>query len=242
MDFPKTNLHIHSNFTDGKDSIKQIVKKSIKKGLEIIAITDHFTNSWKGDVIHTLDSKEKIYLYLEEISECQLYLEEQNHPLKLYKGIEIDLESSKDHIIKLINPKDYDIILFEYLETVASIAFIKPIINSWKKSLKNDDTLPFLGLAHFDPSHFTGEYLESIIDFLKEFNIYFEFNSRYPVYYSRKYKEFFNQLKENNIQVAIGCDSHTSRRLDDIEEPLEMIELYGLKENLNSFLVHLKRK
>lgn len=239
MDFPKTNLHIHSIFTDGKDSIKQIVKKSIKKGLEIIAITDHFTNSWKADVIPTLDNKEKIDLYLEEISECQLYIEKKNHNLKLYKGIEIDLESSKEHINKLINPKDYDIILFEYLETVGSIAFIKPIINSWKKSLENDETLPILGLAHFDPSNFTGEYLESIIDFLKEFNIYFEFNSRYPVYYSRKYIEFFNKLKNFNIPVAIGCDSHNSRRLDDIEELLEVVKSYDLEENLNSLITNL---
>jgi len=240
MSFPKTNLHIHSNYTDGKDSIKQIVKKSLKEGLEIIAITDHFTNSWKAGVIPTLDSKQKIDLYLEELSNCQSYLKEQNISLKLYKGIEIDLESSGDHIKTLIQPEQYDIILFEYLETLGSIAFIKPIIESWKKSLKSSDSFPILGLAHFDPSNFTDMHLEAIIDFLEEYNIYFEFNSRYPAYYSRRNQPFFKKLKELNIPVAIGCDTHTSRRLVDIEEPLEMIEFYGLKQNFQKLLKKLK--
>jgi len=135
MDSPKINLHIHSNFTDGNDSIKQIVKKSLKRGLEIIAITDHFTNSWKASVIPTLNTAEKIDVYLQDISDCQAYLKKQNRSLKLYKGIEIDLESSEDYIKKLIQPEKYDIILFEYLDTVGSIAFIKPIIKKKKKSM-----------------------------------------------------------------------------------------------------------
>ena len=242
MSFPKTNLHIHSNFTDGKDSIKEIVKKSVKQGLEFIAITDHFTNSWKGGVIPTLDCKLKIDMYLDELSNCQTYLTEQKSNLKLYKGIEIDLESSEDHIKKLIQPEKYDIILFEYLETLSSIAFIKPIIESWKKSLKSSDSFPILGLAHFDPSYFTDTYLESIIEFLKEYNIYFEFNSRYPAFYSRRNQPFFKKLKELNIPVAIGCDTHNARRLVDVEEPLEMIEFYGLNENYDSHLKILKKK
>jgi len=41
----KADLHIHSTFSDGSDTIKQIIDIARKKGLEAIAITDHDTLS-----------------------------------------------------------------------------------------------------------------------------------------------------------------------------------------------------
>ena len=60
MTFPKINLHIHSIYSDGNNSIREIVDKAIKLGLDYICITDHFTNSWKANVIPNLDTKDKI--------------------------------------------------------------------------------------------------------------------------------------------------------------------------------------
>jgi predicted metal-dependent phosphoesterase TrpH len=37
----KADLHIHSNFSDGQNSPQEIVDEAIKRGLAIIAITDH---------------------------------------------------------------------------------------------------------------------------------------------------------------------------------------------------------
>lgn len=67
--------------------------------------------------------------------------------------------------------------------------------------------------------------------FLKEYNIYFEFNSSYPSFYSPKYKRFFDKLREYEIPVAIGCDSHNIKSLDNYGEPLEMIKYYNLERN-----------
>jgi hypothetical protein len=39
----------------------------------------------------------------------------------------------------------------------------------------------------------------------------------------------------------MGSDSHDLTRLNDIEEPLEMIQYYELKSNLNLFLEMLKK-
>ena len=101
MQFPKLNLHIHSDYSDGKQSIRQIVEKSLKLDLDYIAITDHFTNSWKAWV-STLKNKELITKYLEELSICQDYLKSQNKLLTLLKGIEIDLASTEQFIKKNI--------------------------------------------------------------------------------------------------------------------------------------------
>lgn len=237
----KINLHIHSNFSDGKSTIKQIVKKSIEYKLDYIAITDHFTNSWKSGIIPTLNSEEKINRYLKEISQCQNYLARNNEKLRLFKGIEIDITSSAKYIIRYIKPYEFDLVLFEYLEDPEGIAFIRNLVDNWKKNLSSHD-IPIFGLGHFDPSHFIYGALDILMKFMKEFEIYFEFNSSYSEYYSRKNEIFFSKIKENNIMVGIGCDSHNLSNLVDIEEPIEMIRFYNLEDNYKSLINVLESK
>ncbi|MFX1314019.1 MAG: PHP domain-containing protein [Promethearchaeota archaeon] len=242
MDFPRLNLHIHSKYSDGRNSIKQIVRKSIEYKLKYIAMTDHFTNSWKAGIIPTLDSKEKIINYISEIKHCQNYLKREGIDLKVFTGIEIDISSSKSYILNLINPYEFDIILFEYLESPEGIAFIKTLLKSWKKKYLKNKSFPILGLAHFDPSLFIYGYYDVLIPFLKEFNIYYEFNSSYSQYYAYKFQDFFYKLKENNILVAIGCDSHNSADLMNIEEPFNKIRDYKLEKNLGILIENLESR
>ncbi|MFX1394157.1 MAG: PHP domain-containing protein [Promethearchaeota archaeon] len=241
MEFPKLNLHCHSIFSDGRNSIREIVMKSLKKGLDYLAITDHFSDSWKSDVIPTLNTKEKIQEYIAQISDCQKFLKKTSKKLKLYKGIELDLGSSFNFIKRLIRPNDFDLILFEYLETSEGLAFIRTLIEYWKKSTPYNN-LPLLGLAHFDPSNFIYQGLDQLILFLKNYDIYYEFNSSYYEYFSRRNELFFKKLKEHQICVAIGSDAHDSRGLDEIKEPFEMIKAYNLEKNLKLLLNNLKNR
>lgn len=39
----EADLHLHSNYSDGKYSIEQVIEKAVSKGLKIISITDHDT-------------------------------------------------------------------------------------------------------------------------------------------------------------------------------------------------------
>lgn len=41
----KWDLHIHSNASDGKQTPQQIVDEAVKKGISVIALTDHHTVS-----------------------------------------------------------------------------------------------------------------------------------------------------------------------------------------------------
>ena len=239
MSFPRINLHIHSSFSDGKHTIEQIIKKSLKLKLDYIAITDHFTDSWKSWV-STLKDNIKISEYLDKITHCQNYLKNNNEKLSLLKGIEIDLSSSEGFIKKYIEPKKFNIILFEYLENFEAVGFLRNIIQFWKRYLNPLNEFPILGLAHFDPSYFIHGNFDILINFLKENNIYFEFNSSYSRYYSLQNKLFFEKLKESDIPVAIGCDTHNINNLDNIDEPLEMIKYYNLENNLQILINRLK--
>ena len=241
MSFPEMNLHIHSTFSDGKDSIRKIVKSALKLNLDYIAITDHFTNSWK-DWVSKLKNIDEITEYLGEITECQNHIRDCGKKLTVFKGLEVDLGSSAHFIKKNIQASKFDLILFEYLQDVATIAFVKNIINFWKRTIRNVGELPIIGLAHFDPFYFIHDNLDILISFLKNYSIYFEFNPSYPTYYSRQNEIFFAKLRDHNIPVAIGCDSHSISSLKNIEEPLEMIKYYNLDNNLRYLIKILENK
>ncbi|MFX1296792.1 MAG: hypothetical protein ACFFD2_18290, partial [Promethearchaeota archaeon] len=123
-----------------------------------------------------------------------------------------------------------------------TVAFLKNIIKFWEKSRPNLRNPPILGLAHFDPSYFIHGNLDPLMFFLKEFEIYFEFNSSYPSFYSRKNELFFEKLIQYHIPVAIGCDTHGPSNLNDIEEPFEMIKYYNLEKNLEILMKNLKSR
>ena len=46
----KADLHIHSTVSDGSDTISQIVEKAVKRGLDVIAVTDHDTLAHTGQI------------------------------------------------------------------------------------------------------------------------------------------------------------------------------------------------
>ena len=242
MELPKLNLHIHSKFSDGRNTISQIVSAALDKGLDYICITDHFTNSWKADIIPNLNSLAKIEMYLDEIDQFQKYLLDEERQMALFKGIEIDLSSTEKFIVNNILPTRFDILLFEYLESIEGIFFIKKIINYWKGNTKNSTDFPLIGLAHFDPSFFVINGMNILIDFLTEYQIFFEFNSSYPQFYSQKYRSFFDQLKERNVLVSIGCDSHHISTLKDMEEAYDRVKFYELKSNLIDLIQILDKK
>lgn len=241
MLLPRSNLHIHSNFSDGKNSIKQIIERALKLDLDYIAITDHFTDTWK-EWVSKLKDENIITEYLEEIKQCQNHIKNTGKKLVVLKGIEIDLGCSEQYIKKNIQPHNFDLILFEYLQNVDGIAFIKNIVNYWKRVFNNIQNYPILGLAHFDPSFFIHGTLDVLILFLKKYHIYFEFNPSYPEYYSPKNERFFEKLRDHEIPVAIGCDSHSLSTLDNVKEPLEMIDYFNLEKNLQILIKKLENK
>jgi DNA polymerase (family 10) len=81
----KGDLHVHSNWTDGRHSIAEAAAEAKKRGYEYIAITDHtkglgVTNGMTGERV------------LEQIKEIDS-LNKKLRGLKVLKGIEVDIRS-----------------------------------------------------------------------------------------------------------------------------------------------------
>lgn len=79
----KGNLHIHSNYTDGKASIETIAKQAQKLGYEYILITDHSQAVRYANGL----TAERLLTQLEEISNLNKKLK----GIKILTGIEVDI-------------------------------------------------------------------------------------------------------------------------------------------------------
>ena len=79
----KGDLHTHTNATDGRNSLTEMVEAASKRGFEYLAITDH---SRRLAMAHGLDPK-RLFEQLEEIDR----LNETLSSLTILKGIEVDI-------------------------------------------------------------------------------------------------------------------------------------------------------
>ncbi|MBN1802978.1 MAG: PHP domain-containing protein [Candidatus Lokiarchaeota archaeon] len=231
----KSNFHIHSNFSDGKNSVMEIIRAALILRMDYIAITDHFSNSWKSNIIQTLNSKDSIIEYIDTLNLCQEYLTNLNSNLVLLKGIEVDLYSTDDFIEKNLSPENFDIVLFEYLESKEEITFLENIIDFWR-NMEGLNQLPLLGIAHFDPSVFFKDDHDVLIEFLESYGLFYEFNESYSKFFSSKYDDFFEKIRNKRIPISIGCDSHDIRNLYSVEKVIDAIENYDLIKNYDKFL------
>lgn len=78
------DLHMHSNYSDGTDTIENLVKSAIEKGLTTISITDHMPlpfNPWYSVSMDELQS------YRDEIDRMQTLYGDK---LTILKGLEIE--------------------------------------------------------------------------------------------------------------------------------------------------------
>lgn len=97
----KCDLHIHSQFSDGKLSVAEIIDLYGQRGFGAIAITDHLCerNGVVGKVSHGLNyslSKEKFPLYIETLRREKERAWEQ-YQMLLIPGYEITKNSFANH-------------------------------------------------------------------------------------------------------------------------------------------------
>ena len=53
----KADLHIHTNYSDGRDNVRKILAAAITKNLDVIAITDHNTMQGSLEAINIVEEE-----------------------------------------------------------------------------------------------------------------------------------------------------------------------------------------
>lgn len=217
----KVDYHLHSTWTDGKNTVEEIVNKATENNLDSIAITDHirkdsgyFDDSY-NEIIE-LRKKSSINIY----SGFEAKIEDFHGNVDVLDSVteKADIAIASVHRFpigqKLFAAKNFSKEISQEIELELSLAAIKK---------QQFNVLGHAGgmsiIAHQD---FPVEFFEEIIIECKKNGIAFDFSGRYH----RNHVEVIGALlKKHNPHVSIGTDSHSinkmfvwNERLKDIIE------------------------
>lgn len=199
----KGDLHVHSDWSDGNNSIQEMAKEAKKRGYRYIAICDHTT---AVGITGGLDEKRLV-------KQIDL-IEKINKNLKNFtvlSGIEVDIKSNgkldlPDEILK-----ELDLVVaavhtkFSQTEEEMTQRIIKAIENPVVDIIAHP-TGRLIGKR--EPYHVD---LDKIIDCCKANNKFLELNA-YP---ERLDLNDINcrKAKEKGVKIAISTDAHNTRHL-----------------------------
>ena len=226
--YKKGDFHIHTTFSDGSFTPKEIIKKAKIKGLDIIAITDH--NSVDG--VHEA-------------------IEEGNKEgIKVIPGVEISsrVNNIRVHVLGYFKEGDYDerlIIALNYIRTHNNNKFDKFIKDNFNISFRRDHICVekaitlikyFNGvaiLAH--PVLISRKYFSNII------NLGFHgLEAKYCKNTQEDTEFFINFAKTHGMIYTAGSDYHRTTELYRAHGNLGDVYLNG--EEIKIFLNFLYKK
>ena len=213
------DLHIHTTYSDGNPSIKDAIQAARAKNLTYLAITDHFTTTWKKFIIKTI-SFNNFEHYIAEIKK-----ERELAGFNCLIGIEIDIGSNWNNIIQ-IPFNQFEILLFEYVDSIITLEKLGSLIQEL-------EIKPITALAH--NSYFKMANLEKFASLLVDNNIYFELNSRYITQKDESLIQKIKILKDYGVKFTLGSDAHSLRRIGDITASLSILERIHGFENVIRF-------
>lgn len=205
--------HVHTNFSkDGKDSMEEVIKRSIEKGVRYLTFTDHL--EYKEEKF-SMDCKK----YINKIDE---YKEKYKRYIELLVGVEIGFQNhAKEKFDNIIKATPFDFVLCS-THAVNQISISKPEY--------------FKGYSKKEAYE---KYLKSIVDTTKNFNNFDSYGHldciiRYSHYEDNKlvysdYKELIDEVLINIVTSGKGIELNTSGHrygLDCIHPNVDIVKRY----------------
>jgi DNA polymerase (family 10) len=223
----KAIIHSHSNWSDGSNTIEQLVNGAIKKGFEYLVISDHSKSAFYAGGLYP----DKIIKQHELIDE----LNEKYKPFKIFKSIESDILND--------GSLDYD-------DNV--LASFDLVITSVHSNLKMNEEKAMMRLmnAIANPhttilGHMTGRLLlsrkgypvdyETIIDACAKHNVVIEVNA-HPRRLDMDWK-WIDVALDKGVLISIDPDAHSIDEFDNIKYGVLAAQKGGLtkENNVSSF-------
>lgn len=203
------DFHIHSEWSDGDDSVEKIITIAKQKGLKIIGINDHYSEI-KASVPQ---EPEGLIDYMSEIRETTKEIADD---LIVLVGLEFDTFPSNQIDAKILSQFDY--LMFEELFPLPKIKKLC----AWKEKIQG----PEMGISHANFS-WPLELFKKITTMLENAGIFLEFNANYTTNFEAlKRLKTDVVLNESKVPLSVGSDSHSVQTLgsfDYVEEFLNRI-------------------
>ena len=198
------DLHIHTKWSDGRDSIEEIALEAKRRGYEYIAITDH--SAGRG-IAKGLDA-ERLLKQVEEIK----YLNSKNLGIRILSGIEVDIraDGSLDLPDEVLSRLDIVIAAVHSAmkqdESTMTRRVIKALENPYVKVLAHP-TCRLLGER--EPVNID---MEEVFKTCKRLGKFLEINAMPDRLDLRDIH--IMRAKEYGIKLVIGTDAHSREHLD----------------------------
>lgn len=198
-------FHVHTIYSDGSNSIEEIVHEARKIGLSYIGISDHSRSAFYARGMN----RDEIIKQLEEIDK----LNEKYNDFKIFKGIESDIlpDGTLDYEEELLEKFDFVIASVHSNFNLDKEKMTERLINA----LKNKHTT-IVG-------HPTGRILlarkeyeldvYAVIDAAAKYNKIIEINSN-PHRLDLDWR-YLKYAKEKGVKLAINPDAHTLEGLNN---------------------------
>ncbi len=197
------DLHVHSNYSDGINTIEELAKSAKEMGLSYIGITDHSKTAVyaKGLSVEKLaEQGEKIDLINSQLTD-----------FTVLKGIEVDIlpDGSLDYTDNILAKLDYVVASihssFKMPSGEMTKRIIKAIVNPYVKILGHPTGRLLLGRNGYNVD------LEQVLKVAREHNVAMELNAS-PYRLDLDWHHC-RLAKDMGVKVVINTDSH---RLDTL--------------------------
>jgi len=221
VDSVKGDLHCHTSYNGGENTIEEMAEEAIKMGYSYLAITDH---SKSLRIENGLDEKR----LLEQKKEIDKLNKKYNN-FKLLSGAEVDIlkDGSLDIDDSVLKEIDYVSISihsgFKMTKTEMTKRILKAMDNPYVKTL-NHPTGAIVGKRD---SYLVD--MESIIKKAKEKGIALEINS----YRCDLNSQLVKMAKNAGVKLVINSDAHNKKELHNIQFGIYVARRAGLtKEDI----------
>lgn len=200
-------FHVHTIYSDGANTLSEMVNAARDRGYKIIGITDHSKSAFYANGL----KEEDILRQLDEIDE----LNHKYADIKILKGIESDIlkDGSLDYDEDILRRFDFVIASvhsnFKMSEDDMTERIIKAIKNKYTKIIGHLTGRLLLARDGYDLDVY------KVIDSAAEYGKIIEINaSPYRLDMDWRYIKY---AKEKGVKFAICPDAHRIEGLDDIK-------------------------
>lgn len=202
----KEDYHVHTNYNDHSDSnltVKNVVIEAERKGIEIIALTEHVR-----------ESSEWIHNYLNEIANCK-----KKTKVKVIPGFEAKILSDGNIDCREDIARDYFIIASFHTKYYDKAIWI----NALKKVIENKYVNVIGHLAPESSFQINTEEIEEFAKLLSKHDKIVEVNAKYK----RPPENWVKIFIKRGVKFHLGSDAHSLSEIGNYASIIKLIKLFA---------------
>ncbi len=211
MDALRSDLHIHTTFSDASCTVEETVRRAVDLRLDAIGITDHF---WPS-----LGSKKGGLEVILERRALLGQLREEFPSLRILDGAEVDISADGSFAPVAGGLEQFDLVIGSIHFVCNSTQWASIMLRALKKN-------SFHILGHWDG--YLSSYRPSdgaiVARALADHGVAVELSSRYPT----QCEDFLELARDEGCLFSLGSDSHYVGAIGQLDDQRALVEAMDL--------------